>query len=112
MIVGLLSLLAKQRELILNEIDKSLNRQPSQLKYINRLSEIPKAGEPSVKWHYFDAHGGMAGFSKDLVSDYYDSREFDHFTEETSIKAQLRRLRNFYVVLMEVCQRDKRLLAW
>jgi hypothetical protein len=46
------------------------------------------------------------------MDDYTFSSEEDTFAEETLVKAHFRRLRDFYILLMEICNRDEKLLAW
>ena len=52
----------------------------------------------------------------DESRDELDPRESDYIAEledvETLFNGHLRRLRNFYAVLAEVCQRDQRLLGF
>ena len=47
-----------------------------------------------------------------LMDDTTFSLEEDTFAEETLVKADFRRLKDFYILLMEICNRDEKLLGW
>ena len=101
--VGLLELLVKQREIILSDIKESRSQPPRQEKCLKTLAES------DTSWDTMQEYKPVTSYS---VEDYHAPLEDNLLAEETLIASQLRRLRNFYVVLMEVCQRDEMLLAW
>ena len=78
-----MSLLAKQRSAIVNDISKK--------------GTFPVPPEDSDNG---DESDGLADFDGEFQA------------ETTLFKSHLRRLRNFYVVLAEVCQRDYKLLGF
>lgn len=90
----------KQREIILKDIKESRSQLPRQEKCPKTLAES------DTSW---DA---MQEYNSYSVEDCHAPLEGNSLAEATLIASQLRRLRNFYVVLMEVCQRDEMLLAW
>jgi hypothetical protein len=90
-----MSLLAKQRSAIINDLENAQSSSSNSLCPKKRAS-FHRAEEVQVNTHPKD----------DLV-------ELDEelAVEKALFKAHLRRLRNFYGVLAEVCQRDEKLLA-
>ena len=104
-----MSLLSNHRNAVLNDIEDMRDRRPCGAKQLKAMEGVIDA---------FDATpvnltvNEVAKRLDVTVNDYRVSLKEDAFAEEILVKAHLRRLRNLYIVLMEVCNRDEKFLAW
>ena len=104
-----MSLLSNHRSAVLNNIEDMRNQKPNGAKQLRAMEDVI---------HTFDAIPVNLTFQEVaqrldvILDDYRVSLKEDCFAEEILVKAHLRRLRNLYIVLMEVCNRDEKLLAW
>jgi hypothetical protein len=101
--LGLMSLLTKHRSSIINDIEDMQSPNTSRLEYLNTMNQVLYPSDLQSPTHM------KIDF---LTEEYHGSLEHDFATQKILINAHLRRMRNFYVVLMEVCERDEKLLAW
>lgn len=104
-----MSLLSNHRSAVLNEIEDmrkqrfNAARQPTAMEGVIHTFETTPVNLTSNQ---------VAKRLDVILEDYCGSLKEDYFAEEILVKAHLRRLRNLYIVLMEVCNRDEKFLAW
>ena len=104
-----MSLLSNHRSAVLNDIEDMRNQKPNSARQLKAMEGVINT---------FDATPvnltvqEVAKRLDVILDDYRVSLKEDSFAEEILVKAHLRRLRNLYIVLMEICNRDENLLAW
>jgi hypothetical protein len=102
-----MSLLSNHRSAVLNDIEDMRNQKPKGANQLKAMEGVIDTATP-VNLTFKDSAQRL-----DVVlDDYRLSLKEDSFAEEILVKAHLRRLRNLYIVLMEICNRDEKLLAW
>lgn len=104
-----MSLLSNHRSAVLNDIEDIRNQNQNgakQLKAIKCVTDTLDANPVNLTF------SEVAKRLDVILDDYRISLKEDSLAEEILVKAHLRRLRNLYIVLMEVCNRDEKLLAW
>jgi hypothetical protein len=104
-----MSLLACHRTALMDDIENIRDYQPTRTKYIQTVKDLVALDYSTITTVY---HGQIEKQLKSLMDEFTISLEEDTFAEEILVKAHLRRLRNLYIVLMEVCKRDEKLLPW
>jgi len=93
----------------LNDIEEMRNQKTNGAKQLIGMESIMD-GFDSIPLHL--PYNEIATKLDAILDDYHVSMNEDSFAEEILIKSHLRKLRNLYIVLMEVCNRDEKLLAW
>lgn len=107
--IGFMSLLANYRATVISDIEEVQTLQPSRTKHLEAMKSVVTTSDWSTN---ISCREKLEKQFKGLMDDYTSSLEEDSFAEETLVKAHLRRLRNFYIVVMEVYGRDHKLLPW
>lgn len=104
-----MSLLSNHRSTVLNDVEDIKNQNHNgakQLKAMKCVIDTFNANPVNLTFNE------VAKRLDVILDDYRASLKENSFAEEILVKAHLRRLRNLYIVLMEVCNRDEKLLAW
>ena len=96
----------KNRYSILQDLVEMRSHQTKRTKYLLDMKEI-------LTIHHITADEGDIGKAmRGLVEDYRAILAEDCCVEDVLLKAIWRRLRNIYVMLMEICQKDEAVLGW
>jgi hypothetical protein len=104
-----MSLLSNHRNAVLNDIEDMRNQKPNSAMQFKAMEGVINTSDATL------VNLAVKEVPKKMdiiLDDYRVSLKEDSFAEEILVKAHLRRLRNFYIVLMEICNRDENLLAW
>ena len=102
--VGLACLLCKHRDAVLHDIEEQWNYESKSTKYLHLMKDVLRTDDVSIF--------GMMDVMVDIGKDYRAALEEDCRAEKVLIASHLRRLRGLYVVLLGICERDGKLLAW
>jgi hypothetical protein len=108
-VIGFMSLLACHRTALMDDIKSVRDYQPTHTKHIQTVKDLIAVDNSIITTVYREQ---IEKQCKGFMDEFTISLEEDTFAEETLVKAHLRRLRNLYIVLMEVCKRDEKLLPW
>lgn len=104
-----MSLLSNHRSAVLNDIEDKRNQKPSSAMQLKIMEGVINTSDATL------VNLAVKEVTEKLdiiLDDYRVSLNEDSFAEEILVKAHLRKLRNLYIVLMEICNRDENLLAW
>lgn len=100
----LMCILANRRSEVLKDLENTQIYQPDRLQHLRGIRDIVQSDR--------DTHvEEMQKKIKVIMDGYLQSVEDDAMIEEILVRAHLRRLRNLYVVLMEIMKRDEKLLG-
>src|SRR5437773_12347068 len=108
-IVGLVSRLMQYRNTVLNDIEDMRKSRPSRTNLADDILKMALNVDLETK-DFHDAE--IIKRFKIAVNDYSASKEEDDCAQKILVTAHLRRLRNLYIVLMEICRKDEKCLAW
>jgi hypothetical protein len=93
----------------LNDIEDMRNQKPNSAKQLKAMEGVINTSDATL------VNLAVKEVTKKLdiiLDDHRVSLNEDSIAEEILVKAHLRKLRNLYIVLMEICNRDENLLAW
>jgi hypothetical protein len=105
--VGLMSLLEKHRRIVLDDLENPIRNVALKIteywNAVNLAAKLDSGGRDSQRknWDCLQDR---------LVQDCRKCTEGAEVTETILVKGHLRRLRNVYTVLMEICRKDEKLL--
>jgi hypothetical protein len=95
---------ASRRSEVLKDLENSHTYQPGRSQHLQAIKDI-------VQGDKYTCVEGIQEQIRVVMDEYLQSLEEDAMTEEILVRAHLRRLRNLYIVLMEIVKRDKKLLG-